>query len=322
MAAKIFIDGEVGTTGLQIRTRLERRRDVTLLSLSEDARKDRDARAEMLNAADISILCLPDDAAREAVSLIENASARLIDASTAHRVDPGWVYGLPEYDSGQTARIAAAARVANPGCYALASVALLHPLVAAGLLPADFPVTINAVSGYSGGGKSMIDGFENPKSTAPIDTPFRAYALGLQHKHVPEIQRHAGLTVRPLFVPSVGRFRQGMIVQVPLHLGTLPGAPTAADLQQAIARHYEGRRFVTVAPLEESVAMAQLDPEGLNGTNEVRLFVCANEGEGQAVLIALLDNLGKGASGQAVQNMNIMLGADEAAGLVEEAVLL
>ena len=314
-AAKVFIDGEAGTTGLQIRGRLEGRADIELLRLPEGARKDPGARAEMLNAADLAALCLPDDAAREAVAMVENPGTRLIDASTAHRVDPDWVYGLPEFDAEQPTRIAGAKRVTNPGCYALASVALLHPLVAAGLVPAETPISINAVSGYSGGGRQMIERFENPDCPDAFATPFRAYALGLTHKHVPEIQRRSGLALRPLLVPSVGRFRQGMIVQIPLHLGALPGRPRAAELHAALASHYQGRRFIEVAPFEATLAMAHLDPEGLNGTNLVRLHVFANEAEGHAVLVALLDNLGKGASGQAVQNMNLMLGLPEEAGL-------
>ncbi len=315
MTAKVFIDGEVGTTGLQIRARLEPRRDLTLLRLPEAARKDRDARAEMLNAADVSILCLPDAAAREAVSLIEKPDARVIDASTAHRTDPDWVYGLPEYDVDQPRRITEAARVSNPGCYALTSVALLHPLVSGDLIPADHPITINAVSGYSGGGKSLIESFENPNSPDHTEAAYRVYALGLKHKHVPEIQQHIGLSQRPLLVPSVGRYRQGMIVQIPLHLAALPARPSARDLHAALARHYQGRRFVSVVPLLESLAMKLLEPEGLNGTNELRIFVCANEDDGHVVLMGLLDNLGKGASGQAVQNMNLMLRLPEAAGL-------
>jgi N-acetyl-gamma-glutamyl-phosphate reductase len=314
-AAKVFIDGEVGTTGLQIRKRLEGRADIELLHLPEDARKDAGARAEMLNAADLAVLCLPDDAAREAVALIENPDTRLIDASTAHRVDPDWVYGLPELDADQPNRIAGAKRVTNPGCYALSSVALLYPLVAAGLVPAETPISINAVSGYSGGGRKMIAQFEDPDSPDAIAAPFRVYALGLNHKHVPEIHRRSGLARRPLLVPSVGRYRQGMIVQIPLHLDTLPGRPGAADLHAALARHYAGRRFVEVASFEETLTLGHLDPEDLNGTNMVRLHVFANEAEGHAVLVALLDNLGKGASGQAVQNMNLMLGLPEDAGL-------
>ena len=315
MTAKVFIDGDVGTTGLQIRARLEGRRDVTLLRLPENARKDKTARAERLNGADVSILCLPDDAAREAVSLIENSKARVIDASTAHRGLAEWVYGFPESDSGQPARIAAASRVSNPGCYAIATVALLKPLISDGLIPAGFPLTIQGVSGYSGGGKSLIESFENPASPTHTSDAFRLYALGLKHKHVPEIQTRLGLSERPLFVPSVGRYPQGMIVQVLLHLAALPGRPTAGDLHAALDTHYEGRRYVTVAPLADSLAMAELQPEALNGTNEMRLHVCANEAAGHAVLLALLDNLGKGASGQAVQNLNLMLGLSETAGL-------
>lgn len=315
MTAKVFIDGEAGTTGLQIRARLAPRDDIELLQLPDAARKDPARRAELLNAADVAILCLPDDAAREAVAMVENPRTRVIDASTAHRTHPDWVYGLPEYEPGHEARIGAARRVTNPGCYALASIALLHPLIQAGILPADHPLTINAVSGYTGGGKALIESFENRESPSYSDAAFRVYALGLQHKHVPEIQVRSGLTARPLFVPSVARFRQGMIVQIPLQLWAVPGAPKAADLQRVLARHYGGRRFVTVAEPAESQALAQLEPEGLNGTNELRLFVCANDRERQAVLVALLDNLGKGASGQAVQNLNLMLGLAETAGL-------
>lgn len=315
MSAKVFIDGEAGTTGLQIRARLAPRHDITLLHLPEAARKDKAARAEMLNSADVSILCLPDGAAREAVGLIESPTARVIDASTAHRSKPDWVYGFPEFTPDQPRRIAEAARVSNPGCYAIATVALLHPLVSGGLIPTGHPLTVLGVSGYSGGGKALIDSFENPASPQHTDAAFRVYALGLKHKHVPEIQMRLGLGVRPLFLPSVGRYRQGMIVQVPLHLRALPAQPGARELHTALERHYRGRRFVTVAPLRDSLAMAQLEPEGLNGTNEMRLFVCANEAEGHAVLIALLDNLGKGASGQAVQSLNLMLGLPEAAGL-------
>ncbi len=313
--AKVFIDGEVGTTGLQIRKRLEGRADIELLRLPDNLRKDTGARAEMLNAADLAVLCLPDDAAREAVAMVENPRVRLIDASTAHRTNPDWVYGLPEFDAGQSKRIAAATRVTNPGCYALASEALLHPVIAAGLVPAETAISINAVSGYSGGGRKLIERFENPDDPEAIAAPFRVYALGLAHKHVPEIHRRSGLASRPLFVPSVGRFRQGMIVQIPLHLGALPGRPRAAELHAVLGAHYAGQRFVEVAPFEETLALPHLDPESLNGTNLVRLHVFANEAEGHAVLVALLDNLGKGASGQAVQNMNLMLGLAENTGL-------
>lgn len=319
MTATIFIDGEAGTTGLQIRARLAARDDVEVVSLGDDRRKDPAARAEMLNGCDLAVLCLPDDAARDAVAMIENPDVKVIDASTAHRVDPDWIYGFPELDTGQAEAIGAAKRVSNPGCYALSSVAVIHPLVAAGILPADHPVTINAVSGYSGGGRKMIESFEDENAPDYTEEAFRVYGLSLEHKHVPEIQTRSGLTHRPLFMPSVGRFSQGMIVQVPLQLWPLPGKPTARDLHGALAAHYEGQRFVKVAALDQSAKMTGIQPEAVNGTNEIHLYVFANETSneegGQAVVMALLDNLGKGASGQAVQNMNLMLGMDPAAGL-------
>ena len=315
MTAKVFIDGEVGTTGLQISARLARRADVDLLRLPDERRKDTAARAEMLNAADVAILCLPDAAAKESVALIDNPETRVIDASTAHRVAEGWTYGFPEMDAGHEAVIAQAKRVANTGCYAVASVSLLHPLVSAGLLPANFPATINAVSGYSGGGRQMIEAFEDPNAAERIEAAVRVYGLGLGHKHVPEIHKFSGLDHAPIFVPSVARYRQGMIVQIPVPLWSLPGAPKAKDLQAVLADHYAGRRFVSVAGYDEALGMSQLEPEGLNGTNELKLYVFANEATGQAVLTALLDNLGKGASGQAVQCLNLMLGVDEATGL-------
>ncbi len=315
MTAKIFIDGEHGTTGLQIRSRLESRSDITLLGLAHEDRHDIDRRRGLLNAADLVVLCLPDDAAREAVTMIENPAVRVIDASTAHRVAESWIYGLPEYDAGQRVRIAEATRVSNPGCYALAAIAILHPLVRADLLPADWPVVINGVSGYSGGGKALIAEFENPASETFTETAFRLYALGLEHKHVPEIQLHSGLAARPLFVPSVGRYYKGMIVQVPLQLGALPGRPTPEDVYRILARHYNGEAFITVADAGDLPASGLLDPENLNNTNELRLHVFGNDDKEQAVVAGLLDNLGKGASGQAVQNMNIMLGLPEEAGL-------
>jgi N-acetyl-gamma-glutamyl-phosphate reductase len=306
MSAKIFIDGEVGTTGLQIRAGLDARSDVEVISLAEDVRKDSAARADMLNAADLAILCLPDEAARDAVAMIENPEVRVIDASTAHRTHGDWTYGFPELNGDQATAIADSKKVTNPGCYALASIAMIHPLVAVGVLPADHPVAINAVSGYSGGGRSMIASFEDENAPDYTDEAFRVYALSLAHKHVPEIQTHGGLTHRPLFMPSVGRFHQGMIVQLPLQLWSLPGTPKAQDLYGVLADHYRDQPLISVMGQREAAEMAGLQPEAVNGTNELRLYVFANED--QAVVMALLDNLGKGASGQAVQNMALMLG--------------
>ncbi len=315
MTATVFIDGEAGTTGLQIKSRLEGRSDLTLLHLKDDERKDTGRRKEMLNEADLAVLCLPDDAARESVSLIDNPETRVVDASTAHRTAPGWVYGFPEYEPGHADKIAAAKRVTNPGCYAISSVAVVHPLITAGLLPADWPVTINAISGYSGGGKALIAEFEDSGSETYTDAPFFTYGHTLSHKHIPEITQWTGLGHTPVFVPSVGRFAQGMIVQVPLALWSIPGDRKPSDVHDALADHYAGKRYVSVVPLEETREMIRLTPEILNGTNELRLHVFGNEDSGQAVVMALLDNLGKGASGQAVQNLNIMLGLEESAGL-------
>ncbi len=315
MDTKVFIDGEAGTTGLQILDRLSGRDDIELLHLGDDRRKDADARAEMLNYADVSVLCLPENASREAVAMLENPQARVIDASIAYRTAADWVYGFPEYRLGQRDEIAAARLVSNPGCYACASVSMLHPLVAAGLLPAEFPATINAVSGYTGGGKSLIAAFEDPSAENYNDSAFYLYALGMAHKHVPEIQQRGSITNPPVFVPSVGGFAQGMIVSLPLQLWALPKSPKPADLHAALADHYAGQRFVSVAPLSDPEVIAHLDPEALNNTNDLKLYVFGNEDTEQAVVCAVLDNLGKGASGQAVQNLNLMLGVDEAIGL-------
>ena len=316
MTFKVFIDGEAGTTGLQIRARLKDRRDLELVSIDPRRRKDASARAELLNGADLVILCLPDEAAREAVGLIENKRVKVIDASTAHRVAPGWIFGFPESEPGQRAAIAAATRVSNPGCYSTGAIALLRPLVRAGLVPAGWPVTINAVSGYSGGGRSMIAEFEDEAAPNHTKVPYRIYAMGLEHKHVPEIEARVGLTHRPLFTPAVGRYAQGMIVEVPLQLWALPERPSLDQIQAALVKAYAGERFMEVAEPGEAAALKTLDPEGLNGTNRMRLFVFGNAERRQARLVALLDNLGKGASGAAVQNLNIMLGLDEAEGLV------
>jgi N-acetyl-gamma-glutamyl-phosphate reductase len=314
MTAKIFIDGEAGTTGLQIRERLAARQDLTLLSIPDARRKDPAARAEFLNAADVAILCLPDDAAKESVALISNPNTRVIDASTAFRVADGWTYGFAEMDRNQSAAIAKAKRVSNPGCWPQGVIAVLRPLVAAGLVPASYPVTVNGVSGYSGGGKAMIADYQAKGEDAP---EFMPYGLGFGHKHLPEMQRYAQLSAAPLFVPAVGNFAQGMLTCVPLQLSTLAKIPTAKQLHSAIADHYAGiaHSFVDVAPLSTLERTPDLDPEGLNGTNRLRIHVFANDSKAQALLLAVYDNLGKGASGAAVQNLNLMLGMDPAASL-------
>ena len=315
MAAKVFIDGEAGTTGLELRQRLQGRTDIELLSIAPERRKDPAARGELLNAADMVMLCLPDEAAKEAVGFITNDSTKVIDASTAFRVAEGWTYGFPEMHKGHRACIASARRVSNPGCYPTGANALLRPLVSSGLLPPNYPVSINAVSGYSGGGKSMIAEFEDASAPTYTKAAYRIYALELQHKHVPEIQKHSGLRERPIFTPAVGRYKQGMIVEVPLHLSLLPGEPTVNDVHQVLTDAYAGERFVEVAPLEKARGMKTLEPEAVNNTNQLKLYVFGAETGRQARLVALLDNLGKGASGAAVQNMNIMLGLPEDAGL-------
>jgi N-acetyl-gamma-glutamyl-phosphate reductase len=303
----VFIDGEAGTTGLGIRKRLEMMPEIVLRSLPEKQRKDPVARRDLMAACDLVVLCLPDGAAREAVALAEALgpnAPKLLDASTAHRVDPEWTYGFPEMAPDQPGNIAVSRKVANPGCYPTGAIGLLRPLVQAGLVPPDYPITISAVSGYSGGGRSLIEAHDREGGPA-----FELYALGLEHKHVPEIELYAELSRRPIFMPSVGHFRQGMLVSIPLYLDDLPDRPTGADLRETLRGFYDRSEHVRVAVEDRD---GKLQPDALNGTNRLDLYVCANEARRQAVLVAQLDNLGKGASGAAVQNLRLMLGLDPA----------
>jgi N-acetyl-gamma-glutamyl-phosphate reductase len=316
MTTRIFIDGAAGTTGLEIHERLAARKDLTSIRLADAERKDARARTRALNEADIVILCLPDDAAREAVGLIQNPDVRVIDASTAHRVAPGWVFGFAEFEPGNYDTIASAKRLTNPGCYSTGFLAVVRPLVRAGLVPADTPLSVNAVSGYSGGGRAMIEEFEKTDSPNHVDTVVRTYALDLAHKHVPEMMERAGLKHPPVFAPSVGRYYRGMIVDVPLQLWSLPGSPSATEVHSVLRETYHGRPFVEVAGLDEAAALKTLDAELLKNTNRLKIYVFANEETKQARLVAVLDNLGKGASGAAVQNLNIMLGLPETTGLL------
>ena len=306
----VFVDGASGTTGLGINERLQLQNDVVVKNIADDKRKDAGAKRTLMEEVDLVILCLPDAAARDTVALIDSMGAsapRILDASTAFRTASDWTYGFPELAPDQADKIRSARKVSNPGCYPTGAIALLRPLVDAGLLPADYPVTVNAVSGYSGGGKSMIASFED--GSAPS---FELYGLGFEHKHIPEMQFYSRLTRRPIFVPSVGNYRQGMLVSVPLQLDTLPAKPSGSDLQAALAKRYAGSKYVSVMPLEnEAKKTGRLEPEAPNETNMLELYVFASDKHHQAVLVARLDNLGKGASGAAVQNMRLMLGLSE-----------
>lgn len=316
MTTKVFIDGAAGTTGLEIRDRLADRKDLSLMALDDATRKDPSARAAALNEADLVILCLPDDAAREAVALIDNPDVRIIDASNAHRTDEDWTYGFPELAKGHRKVIKKSARVSNPGCYSQSFVALVGPLVEEGLISVESAVTCNAVSGYSGGGRAMIAEFENTSSDNFSKVVLQTYGLSLEHKHVEEMRVHSGLTYRPLFAPSVARFYRGMLVEVPLQLWSFPGSVNPSMVHEIYMDAYHGEALIEVASQEEVEAKKTLDAEELKNTNRMKIYVFSSESRNQARIVAVLDNLGKGAAGSMVQNLNIMTRAKETLGLV------
>ena len=318
MATTAFVDGQEGTTGLRIHEYLAKRRDIEVLRIAPELRKDAAERARLLNAADVAFLCLPDAAAREAAAMVSNPRTCLIDASTAHRTLPDWVFGLPELCPEQRARLRASKRIANPGCHASAFILLLRPLVDAGLVPAGLPVSATSITGYSGGGKRMIEAYEAAAASEsePALTSPRPYGLNLAHKHVPEMMAHTGLAAKPILMPIVSNFYKGLAVTVPLHLSQLAPGCTAESVQRAFEQRYKGERFIRVMPLRDATTLESggyFDVQAANDTNRVDIFVFANDS--QVMLIARLDNLGKGASGAAVQAMNVHLGVDEGLGL-------
>ncbi len=314
----VFIDGAEGTTGLQIHSRLNERDDIEIVSIPPEKRKDAQARSHFINSADVAILCLPDDAAREAVGFVTNSNVKILDASSAHRVASGWVYGFPELEAKRREEIKNAKRVSNPGCYPTGFLTCIRPLVAAGIIPTDFPATINAISGYSGGGRKLMEEYQSVSEEQANNYAYGIYALTFGHKHVKEMHQHSGLQSPPLFIPAVGNFEKGMLVQIPLPLHSLQNKPSGELIQKTLEEYYQNEKYVSVAPINNDGYLRKgkfLDTQATNNTNLVQVFVFANDETQEALLVARLDNLGKGASGAAVQNLNIMLGLDEDLGL-------